>query len=780
MTDAETPRAKKIVHADDYTVGWICALPKEALPASLLLDEEYETILDDPTDQNAYFFGRMGDHNVVIAILPKGTYGQVQTAVVGTNLLRSFVSIRFCFLVGIGAGIPSADCDIRLGDVVVSAPDGGTGAFVQFDFGSQNADGSFRLKSRPVSPPLFLLNAVSKFETDHGQMNVPLLRYILDVQRRQEHLRARFQYPGAEHDHLFPPEYNCHTADSGGVCQGCDRSFVDPRRLGPRSSAAPVVHYGVIASGGKLVRDPFLRDHLMNKYKARCIEMEAGGIINNIDCLVIRGISDYADSHKNDIWHDYAALTASACAKAILGYVHAVPAQGSRKAMEARRKIEEAKRRHQAVVDHIAPYDFSRRYADVLSQRHGNTGQWFLDTLAFQKWLTDKGRTLWCSGVPGAGKSVLLATAIQYIQSRFAKKANTAVLFAFCNNRDTVSQTGENMIASLWRQLIRRRILSDVECAELEASYLDAGIRPTPKTLVELLSSEMRRYKRVAIFVDALDELTVKSRDALLFFLRELPSQRSLFLTSRFLYDKSALPGDCEHIEIRATEEDLWEYIDCRIQANSRLRSKIKSLITQKAGGMFLLARLHVETIENRFTIRDILAALENLPEGKNAITETYDNAMQRIKDQSAPDRELADKIMLWISHIREPLTLHDLQCALTIREGDTGLDFDDLIPGELLISTCAGLVHVEKETNRLQFVHSTVQEYILATKSSKYPDGDAQMAHVCIQFLSLDLFRIKHDTLTVAQFRNIITTFPFLRYAAGHWGFHARFHGLE
>jgi hypothetical protein len=189
----------------------------------------------------------------------------------------------------------------------------------------------------------------------------------------------------------------------------------------------------------------------------------------------------------------------------------------------------------------------------------------------------------------------------------------------------------------------------------------------------------------------------------------------------------------------------------------------------------FLLARLHAEAIENKYTIRDILAALESLPEGRNAITETYDNAMQRIKDQSAPDRELAEKIIMWISHIREPLTLHELQCALTIREGDTALDLDDLIPGELLISACAGLVKVEKETNRLQFVHSTVQEYILATESLQFPDCDAQMAHVCIQFLSLDMFRISHDGLTAPQFRNIVATFPFLRYAACEWGFHAR-----
>jgi hypothetical protein len=148
---------------------------------------------------------------------------------------------------------------------------------------------------------------------------------------------------------------------------------------------------------------------------------------------------------------------------------------------------------------------------------------------------------------------------------------------------------------------------------------------------------------------------------------------------------------------------------------------------------------------------------------------------MQRIKDQSAPDRELAEMIILWISHIREPLTLRELQCALTLREGDTSLDFDDLIPGELLISTCAGLVHVEKETNRLQFVHSTAQEYILATKSSQYPDCDAQLAHTCIQFLSLDMSKMRHDSLTPAQFRIIIPTFPFLRYAACYWGLHVR-----
>ena len=49
-----------------------------------------------------------------------------------------------------------------------------------------------------------------------------------------------------------------------------------------------------------------------------CFEMEAAGLMNKFPCLVIRGICDYADSHKNKKWQAYAAGTAAACAKEVL------------------------------------------------------------------------------------------------------------------------------------------------------------------------------------------------------------------------------------------------------------------------------------------------------------------------------------------------------------------------------------------------------------------------------------------------------------------------------
>lgn len=78
------------------------------------------------------------------------------------------------------------------------------------------------------------------------------------------------------------------------------------------------MHYGAIASGNQVMKDGKTRDRLAKKYGILCFEMEAAGLMNQLPCLVIRGISDYADSHKSKRWQGYAALTAAAYAKILL------------------------------------------------------------------------------------------------------------------------------------------------------------------------------------------------------------------------------------------------------------------------------------------------------------------------------------------------------------------------------------------------------------------------------------------------------------------------------
>ena len=123
---------------DHYTIGWIAALPIERAAATALLDERHDKpqgFLQHPSDTNSYAWGRMGEHNIVIASLPAGVYGTTSAATTASSLLSSLPQIRIGLLVGIGGGIarPDEGMDIRLGDVVVSQPDTTNGGVVQYD-----------------------------------------------------------------------------------------------------------------------------------------------------------------------------------------------------------------------------------------------------------------------------------------------------------------------------------------------------------------------------------------------------------------------------------------------------------------------------------------------------------------------------------------------------------------------------------------------------------------------------------------------------------------------
>jgi nucleoside phosphorylase len=82
------------------------------------------------------------------------------------------------------------------------------------------------------------------------------------------------------------------------------------------------VHYGTIASGNQVMRSAAERDRVSAELGGvLCFEMEAAGLMNSFPSLVIRGICDYADSHKNKRWQPYAAATAAACAKEVLSVI---------------------------------------------------------------------------------------------------------------------------------------------------------------------------------------------------------------------------------------------------------------------------------------------------------------------------------------------------------------------------------------------------------------------------------------------------------------------------
>lgn len=303
---------------EDYKVGWICALPTELAAAACMLDEHHDALPQPATDDNNYTLGQIGPHNVAIAGLPAGVTGVTSAARVAEQMRTSFPSMRFGLMVGIGGGVPSDDHDIRLGDVVVSKPGDTSGGVIQYDFGKTVKECRFVRTGSLNRPPDVLLNAVTSLQARHMYETSRIPRILSDSTARFPLRKPACSYPGASSDHLYQWKYD-HVQQQP-TCAQCDSSQLASRP--PRPSNDPVMHYGLIASGNQVMRDGVTRERLRKELNILCFEMEAAGIMDNFPCLVVRGICDYADTHKNKQWQDYAAATAAAYAKELLGITH--------------------------------------------------------------------------------------------------------------------------------------------------------------------------------------------------------------------------------------------------------------------------------------------------------------------------------------------------------------------------------------------------------------------------------------------------------------------------
>ncbi|KAH8172227.1 Pfs domain protein [Sarocladium implicatum] len=336
-TDAVSSNATSVspdsYTAMDYTVGILCALPKELLAVRALFDRKHGGLEHIAGDVNHYCLGQIGNHMVVAACLPKGDYGTTPAADSASNMNRSFPNLKFCLLVGIGGGAPSKEHDIRLGDVVVSAPTGSFPGVIQYDRGKDNENRSFERTGSLRPPPRFLMTAISRLDSNPDRPSNPLGPYLTRIQDRIRFPeRVKYQHPGQEHDTFSQTE--CLTCQGEGKC--FERSsFMKQRSKRPTND--PQIFYGLIASGNRVIKDAHVRNEWADNCGVLCFEMEAAGIMNTFPCLVIRGICDYADSSKNKVWQEYAAATAAAYAKLLLEEFGAYAVSGGKSLSLAKR-----------------------------------------------------------------------------------------------------------------------------------------------------------------------------------------------------------------------------------------------------------------------------------------------------------------------------------------------------------------------------------------------------------------------------------------------------------
>ncbi|WYZ43460.1 hypothetical protein EsH8_VI_001159 [Colletotrichum jinshuiense] len=335
---------------EEFEIAVVCALPLEYDAVALAFDEFWGDHSDmygrAKGDPNTYSNGRIGRYNVVLALLPN--MDKENPASATARLRSSYTGLRLVFLTGICSGVPSprSDQEIVLGDVVIST------TIVQYDYSPQHPDnftlrntvydnlGRFNKDIRPL---------LATFRTNVGRERLQrgalqFLRQIQENAAGERKQQARYHRPNASEDNLFNPEYqhkHLDPSDCGCVEHACEAAQAascnelrcDTAQLVSRERLDTIqdsgqhdkkgddqlkIHFGCIGSGNVVLKSGEDRDRIARKHGIIAFEMEGADMWDDLPCIVVKGVCDYADGHKNKRWQAYAAATPASVLKALL------------------------------------------------------------------------------------------------------------------------------------------------------------------------------------------------------------------------------------------------------------------------------------------------------------------------------------------------------------------------------------------------------------------------------------------------------------------------------
>ncbi|KAH0529359.1 hypothetical protein TsFJ059_004114 [Trichoderma semiorbis] len=781
---------RKLAHTD-YIVGWICALNTEYVAAQVFLDERHKGPDDvSPNDNNDYTLGRVGSHNVVIAVLPQGEYGVSSATGVAKDMLHSFPNIRIGLMVGIGGGAPSLKHDVRLGDVVVSAPRGGNGGVFQYDFGKAVQGGGFHTTGFLNQPPTFLRTAVNGLQAEYEINGHQLEEAIDSILGKMPRLRRKYGRPPSDGDRLYKSTVIHPSGTEEDCISSCgnDSSMLEQRMDRTEDEDNPGIHYGLIASGNQIMKDAIIRDKLIKEKDVLCFETEAAGLMNQFPCLVIRGICDYSDSHKNNKWQGYAAMTAAAYTKDLLYRIPLYKIEAEKKISDVLSIVQEGvdklvtvqrNKDNQEIIEWLTPINYAHQQREFMKIRQPDTGHWFLSSEEYQTWIESDKQTLFCPGVPGAGKTIMIATVINDLYTRHKDDADIGISYLYCDYRRQNEQKAEDLVANLLKQLTQGRAAMPDFIQALYAEFRKKPERPSLRDLSEAMRSVCLLYSKVFIIVDALDECQTKDscRKSFLseIFKLQEGTNVNFFATARNIPDILEAFKQSSSLKISARDEDVQKYLAGNMERlppfvlrNPELQNEIKTIISKVANGMFLIVRLHVDALVHLPTVGHVKQALQNLPK---RLDMTYERAMERIETQGDAVQKLAKKVLCWLIYAKRVLSVAELQHAVAVEPNTKQLNQEFIPDKEILGSVCAGLVTFDAESDTVRLAHYTIQEYFEREGKHWFQDAEADIATACITYISFDVF----EDLTFESIHHRKQKFALYQYAVRYFGKHAR-----
>ncbi|KAL8796216.1 MAG: hypothetical protein Q9182_007404 [Xanthomendoza sp. 2 TL-2023] len=431
-----------------------------------------------------------------------------------------------------------------------------------------------------------------------------------------------------------------------------------------------------------------------------------------------------------------------------------------------------------SLLSWLSPLAMSQAHQVVSDRAEKGSGKWFLTNPAFREWEDGRGTRLWCYGTPGAGKTVMASIIVNHLRLNRPEesKGSIGIVFIYFKYNET-DQTFDNVLSSLLQQLLQDSEHIAPDLLSLYERHRDRNTSPTTDEISQALSTMIDGHEEVFCVIDAIDECHETLRWELVERLESFGPKFRVLITSRYLDSIAEELESYQRFEIRANKADIELFIEHQIPKNRNLRKivqrspslrdDIKQGVSNSAEHMFLLARLHVESLASAagLSIEHVRNKLRTLP---STLKGTYDDAMERTENLEPEQRRIALKAMAWVCYAFRALSLKELQHALALEPGDTVLDEDLLMDGQSITSLCAGLVVVDQRTNIVTLVHYSTKSYLDATRHIRFPEYHAKITLICATYLTL-------DSLTGAKIWEMVQDYPLACYAAQFMGDHAR-----
>ncbi|KAF5711848.1 transient receptor potential channel pyrexia [Fusarium mundagurra] len=477
------------------------------------------------------------------------------------------------------------------------------------------------------------------------------------------------------------------------------------------------------------------------------------------------------------------------------------------------------------VLDWISPVDYAPQQSDIFSRREPGTGEWLLESDEYNSWVKGDKQTLFCPGIPGAGKTIMASIVVNSLLESFHSQSNIGVAYIYCNFRRRHEQKASDLVANLLKQLSENQPSLFKPVEELYNKRKASRTRPSLQELGRVLQLVAATYSRVYIVLDALDECETTDGTLPNFIQQVLDLQSAtstnILATSRYIPEIKEKFRKAVSLKIRASEPDN----------KPELQEEIKTRILESVQGMFLLAQLHLDSLVGKRSPKAVRTILKALPSNSNtskAYDKAYGDAMKRIEDQLTDQAILAKEALMWISCARRLLSPVELQHALGIEIDSTDFDEENLSEIPDIVSACAGLVTVDEQSNTVRLAHFTTQEYFERTQDQWFPNAAQEITVKTLTYLSYDLivdqvrtarspkpditvqkaaeksdavidqskdektgppspglgrsksqdWKIKNEVTENDEdydVKKMLRDYPLCRYASCHWGYHAR-----